>query len=243
MIPAIRSEFRKLATVRSTYFILLGCVAVELLFAFYAGGIKASASDLRNPLMLSQQITAAVNFLSIILCLVGVLLVTHEYRYNTILYTFTAARRRSTVFFAKLAIIAMFSLIFILFFGFLSPVLSALGVQAGGHHMIHQIIPYRDLLWRIALVGVGFSVFAFILAVIIRAQIGASISIFLIPSTIEPLLGLILKSKQVYLPFSALNGVLIQNKLSYGTAAYVSALYMAVGLLVAWVLFTRRDAN
>jgi ABC-type transport system involved in multi-copper enzyme maturation permease subunit len=243
MIPALRSEFRKVVTVRSTYFILLGCVAIELLFAFYAGGIKASPSDLRNPLMLSQQITAAVNFLSIILALVGVLLVTHEYRYSTILYTFTAARRRSTVFFAKLFVIAVFVFIFVLFFGFLSPVLSTLGVQAGGHHMIHQIIPYKDLAWRMAYTGVGFSVYAFILAVIIRAQIGAAISIFLIPSTIEPLLGLILKSKQIYLPFSALNGVLIENKLSYGTAAYVSAIYMAVGLLVAWVLFTRRDTN
>ena len=40
---------------------------------------------------------------------------------------------------------------------------------------------------------------AFILAIIIRIQVGAIAAVFLIPSTLENLLGLLLKQNQVYL--------------------------------------------
>ncbi len=243
MIPAIKAEFRKVITVRSTYFILIACLAIEVLFAFYGSGYKAPPAELRNPGMLASQVTAAVSFLAVILSLVGVLLVTHEYRYNTILYSFTSARRRTSVFFAKFLVISIFATVFTLIFGFLSPVLAALGVQLSGHTLVPQAIPYADLLWRAVFVGWGFSVLAFILAVIIRAQIGAAISIFLIPSTLEPLLGLVLKTNQMYLPFSASNGVLMQGKLSYGDAALVASGYMVFGMVVAWLLFLRRDSN
>jgi hypothetical protein len=66
---------------------------------------------------------------------------------------------------------------------------------------------------------------------------------FLIPGTVEQLLGLLLKKNQVYLPFSALGAVLEHNQISYVRAATVVGLYVVVGWIVAWVLFLRRDAN
>lgn len=243
MIPAIKAEFRKLITIRSTYVILAACLAIEVLFAFYGSGIKSTAADLRNPGYLADQVVQAVNFLSVVLALVGVFLVTHEYRYNTILYTFTSAKRRTSVFFAKFIVISIFATLFALIFGALSPLMATLGTHLAGHTMAHQVIPYTDLLWRSAFAGWAFATFAFTLAVIIRAQIGAVISIFLIPSTIEPLLGIILKGNKIYLPFAAQTAVLIKDKLSFTHAAMVAGVYMVVGMLVAWVLFVRRDAS
>ncbi|MDB5170517.1 MAG: hypothetical protein JWO35_211 [Candidatus Saccharibacteria bacterium] len=243
MIPAIKAEFRKLVTVRSTYVILAACLAIEMLFAFYATGYKADAAALRDPLMLAGEVTTAVSALSVIIALIGVLLVTHEYRYNTILYTLTSAKRRSYVFLAKFLVIGVLAVVLSLLFGALSPVLVTLGVQLSGHSMVPQVIPYGDILWRIVFAGWCFSIFGFILAVIIRAQLGAAISIFLIPTTLEPLLGLVLKSNHIYLPFAALSNVLEKGKLSYTHAAAVASIYVGVGLIISWVLFVRRDVN
>ena len=89
--------------------------------------------------------------------------------------------------------------------------------------------------------------YGFILAVIIRNQIGAIATLFLTQATVEPLLSFVLKSSQQYLPFYAINKLLsIQidgPPVSYVKPAVITLTYIGVGLFVSWILFLKRDAN
>ncbi len=244
MIPALKAELRKLVTVRSTYVVLGVCFILEILFAFYGSGIKVAAADLHNPHYLASQVTGAVMVLSTLIALIGILLVTHEYRYNTIMYTLTSSRSRAQVLLSKLLVMSVFAILFSVIFGALSPLMTLLGVHIKGHVLMHQVIPVGDLLWRSALTGWGFAMLALILAFIIRIQVGAIVALFLIPGTIEQLLGLLLKHKQAYLPFMALHNVADDNPMiPHGRAAAVSCIYIVIGWIIALILFQRRDAN
>lgn len=210
----------------------------------YAGGYKANVeTSLLNPSYLADQVTQSINFVELILSFVGILLVTHEYRYNTILYTFTSSSSRLKVLFAKLAAVSAFSIVASLVFGALTIAFTYIGVKLAGNDLAPQHFDAINVFARVAFGGWGFSMFALILALIIRSQVGAIAAIFLIPSTLEPILGIFLKKNQEYLPFTALSGVLAHANISYSRAALVSLIYVAVGLVVAAILFTRRDAN
>jgi hypothetical protein len=66
---------------------------------------------------------------------------------------------------------------------------------------------------------------------------------------VEPLIALLLKTNQVYLPFIALQQVTrlegnsMSHLLSHSKAALVTVIYIVVGWIVAWYLFLKRDAN
>jgi len=246
MIASIRAEFRKLLTVRSTYIVFGFALLLAVFFAFYVDGIKAGPT-VGDPGKLASEVINAINTVSILGALVGVLLVTHEYRYNTIMYTLTLSRSRTQVFFAKLIAISVFAVIFALALAAFSPAMAYLGVQVKGLHLVHQVFPVWSLLWRAVFVGWGFSMIAFVLAMIIRIQVGAFAALFLIPSMIEAIIGLLLKKNAVYLPFNSLGAVLQHRSdltsITYGRAALVALVYIVVGCVVAWQLFLRRDAN
>lgn len=247
MIRQLRSELRKLFTVRSTYVILLICLAITILAAFYANGYHVVA-PIRDPGFLASQVTGAVQFLSFIIAIAGILLVTHEYRYNTIMYTLTASRSRLKVLLAKLLVASLFITLAILLFATLSPLLANAGLHLQGTTMVPQSIPYKDLLWRCAFYGWGYGMLALIIAFIIRNQIGAIVTLIFFPGTVEAILGLLLKQNSKYLPFHALDGVLgngqfMSATLSHGNSALMALAYIVVGLIVSAYLFQKRDAQ
>lgn len=82
-----------------------------------------------------------------------------------------------------------------------------------------------------------------VLGALLRNQIAAIAAIFMFPSTIEPLMGLILKDNVVYLPFGSLFAVAAKSPISYTHAALVFSAYMVCSWIIAWVLFLKRDAN
>jgi ABC-2 type transport system permease protein len=246
MINATKAEFRKLLTVRSTYVILLLSLVLELINAFYANGYKASPAVLHDPTILMHQAAAAVEIISVLIAICGVLLVTHEYRYNTIMHSLTLARSRSQVFFAKITAISLFAVVFIALFTVLSPLLTLAGIHVHGLHLVNQELHLSSLWWRALFGGWAFVMLATILALLIRIQVGAIVALFLVPGTIEGLLGLLLKRNQVYLPFASVGEVLSHNSagyISYAHAAAVALAWIVTGLIVALVLFERRDAN
>lgn len=247
MFAALKSEFRKILSLRSTYIILIFSFAMELLFAFYLTGWHTNTEALMNPGFLSNQVVSAVNALGLFAAIVAILLVTHEYRYNTIVYTLTANKSRTRVLIAKFIAVSCFAIVFTTVFALLSPLLSMLAVNIRGLELGSQDIHIWSLAWRTLLAGWGYILLAFLLAIIIRVQVGAIVALFLIPATVEPLLGIILKQNQVYLPFSSLNILLdVQaqaNHIPYTRAALALCVYLVVGSIVAWVLFTKRDAN
>src|SRR5256885_8959719 len=104
MIPALRSEFKKLLSVRSTYVLSLFFLLLISFLAFYVDGFKnvptetTSALDhARASLFVAGNITQIANVISVAGGLIGLLLLTHEYRYNTIVYTITASNSRNKV--------------------------------------------------------------------------------------------------------------------------------------------------
>jgi len=247
MLASLKSELRKILSIRSTYVILFFAVAMNMLFAFYVTGWQTKPETLADPNFLSIQVVSAISALGLFAGLVAILLVTHEYRYNTIMYTLTTSKSRTQVLLAKFITVTLFALIFTAFFGLLSPLLSALAVDIRHLHMAPQTFHVWSLAWHSLLAGSAYVLYAFVLAMIIRVQVGSIAALFLIPATVEPLLGLMLKKNAVYLPFSALNAALgsspVEQAISANKAALVVVAYVVVGLVVSWILFLKRDAN
>ncbi|HSW79368.1 MAG TPA: ABC transporter permease [Candidatus Saccharimonadales bacterium] len=249
MLPAIKSEYKKLFTVRSTYFLLGGVVAMVIFYSFYIIGWKASAEDLRNADALTSNISGALTSLPPILgAIVAILLMTHEYRYNTILHTLTASNSRTKVLIAKFLVVSVFALIFTAVVAVLTTTFMYLGIKAHGNMLVAQHIYYHEYVWHALFYGWGYITSALLLAALIRNQIGAIVALFAIP-TLEQLLILLLKKNSVYLPYVSLNQVIGQGAdsrigtIAPGKAALVFGTYLVVGWIVAWYLFVKRDAN
>jgi ABC-type transport system involved in multi-copper enzyme maturation permease subunit len=100
-VNQLRAEWLKLRTTRTTLGMLLGAIALTLLFTLL-GGLLSSHTQLAertNQLPVLGAHLAAILFGS----LVGVMLVTTEYRYGTIRPTLLYEPRRTVVLAAKIA--------------------------------------------------------------------------------------------------------------------------------------------
>lgn len=246
MIPAIKSEFRKLLTTRTTYVICGLALLINAFFSFWVEGYRADAASVHNPLKLASEVTSAVSAVSIFASLVAILLFANEYRYLTIMYTLTSANSRTKVLVSKIFVVTVFAVIFTLFMGAFSPLVTALGMHVKGLDLVPQTFHYGDLLWRTLFFGWAYSMIGLLLVALLRNQVAAIVTLFVVPSTVETLLGLLLKNNTVYLPFTALGAVMQHPEhgaISYATAALVALGYIVFGWIVAWLLFLRRDAN
>ena len=254
MLASIKSEFRKLLTARSTYVItLLGFLLIGFLLDFYAQGYRAT-DDINSPQFLEGVSLISVTFISIFAGIVSLLIITHEYRYNTIVYTLTSSNSRTKTFIAKALVVGIYSLVVGGLMAVLGPLLAYLGVSMQGAELAPQTIHVWDIACRALFYSFGNAMAATIIAFIIRNQIGAILTFFIIIGTVEELLTLILKENAKYLPFRALNEVVNFSAqtgaaardaaaLSVGENALVFTAYMTVGLIVSWLVFVRRDAN
>ena len=248
MLPAITAEFRKLFTVRSTYIVSVLAILLSGFFSFYIQGMRAEGSLMFTG-KLQDEIISTVALLAIFGAIIATLLITHEYRYNTIMYTLTASNSRSKVIIAKITAVMGYVLLFALTGVIVSVAAMYLGLAVKDYSLISQTIHWGDLLWRCFYYMLAYGLAGLVLGFLARQVVGAIVIIFLFPSTIEPLLGLLLKENAKYLPFTALNRVVDNSPaqsgdaLTVGVAAAVFGGYLAVAWIVAWVLFYRRDAN
>lgn len=252
MIALLKSEARKLLTVRSTYVLTGLCLALTLFFGLYLEGLHKTRPVL-DPGLLGSEVISAAQALALFIALVGLLMVTHEYRHNTITYTLTAARSRTQVLLAKTVIISLFALIVSLVLCTAAPYLAQLGLHLKGLSIVPQDLPLLQLLARSCFYVWGYAMIAMIAAFIFRNQVGALSFVLLFPG-VENLLGLLLKDNAKYLPFNALSQ-LVRNAgvatgeggalhlLTHVQAAEVVLAYVIGGWLIAWLLLTRRDAN
>jgi ABC-2 type transport system permease protein len=248
MMSTLKAEFRKLLTVRSTYIVTILLILFVSFIAFYVEGWRLAPKDLQMPNQLSGDIFGALT-LSVFGAVIAILLMTHEYRYNTIMYTLTGSNSRSKVLLAKIVVISVYALFLTVLIGVLSPVMSYLGVHAHGHTFAPQTLDVWNVAWRSLFYGWSYGMIGLLLAALIRVQVGAIVALFVIPSAIEGLLSQLFKHYAVYFPFAA-QAQVIGNQgfgggtpLSPGRAAIVVALYLVVGWTVAWILFLKRDAN
>lgn len=251
MLPTLKSEFRKLFTIRSTYVITFIVLALVFLMCFYFEGYKGntgSAASELAPTALREIIANAAGIGALFISIIAVLFMAHEYRYNTIMYTLTTNARRTKVLLAKMITITIFGVLF----GLITA-LFGLGVYLLGLQLRDATLPAQefDLLTQLGKVTVYYGAYALIgliIATLLRAVVGAIVVLLLVPTTIEPLISLVLKEKAVYLPFAATDTIMgasmIQgSNLSSNGAIGVTAIYLVVAGVITWLLFLRRDAN
>lgn len=178
-----------------------------------------------------------------------ILQIVHEYRWNTIMHTLTASRSRTKVFITKTGVLLGYALL-----------LAALGALVGliTYHitlaiydvtMPPQVVDWGQIALRGSLFMVTFVSFAAIIAYLSRNIALAIAGILIFPSTIEPLLGLLLKHNAIYLPFSANSQIILFNQhnppdsLGFSQALITTLIYLAILYPLTWYLFLKRDAN
>ena len=267
MMPQLKSEFRKLLSVRSTYLISLFFLLLLAFLSFYVQGFKNAPTETisaldhaKASLFLSGTITQLASVVSVAGGLIGLLLLTHEYRYNTIVYTLSASNSRGKVIAAKIIAVLIYVFIFSTVATFIALGLMRIGVAVSGHSLVPQNINYLTYVAKTVFYAESFAMGGLLFAALIRNQVGAIAALFIIPNPVEGILSLLLKTKSVYLPFTALQQVIqppvIQGislnsdrntaatgSLTAPRGALVFLAYLVVGWIIAWLLFLRRDAS
>lgn len=251
MIPLLKSEFRKLLTVRSTYIAsIIGLLLVVFLSFWIEGykGISGSAASMLKDTALAE-IAVNASLTTGIISIVAILFIGHEYRHNTIMYTLTAANSRLKVLLAKTVVIATYSTVI---------TLMGIGIAIASYYaglaLRDASLPAQDFdilprLAQLVYYGIGYGVIGLLLGVVLRNIVGAIAFIFIVPGTVESLLALLLKDNAMYLPFTALErfiggGMLPQGaELGIVKALVITLAYLTVGWALTAYFFVRRDAN
>lgn len=253
MISAIRAEFRKLLTIRSTYlltiFMLLILILISVIFMYHS-----SAKELLNPFLVQQSWFGSINLVGLIGAIVAILSLAHEYRYNTINYSLTLTNHRTRVLTAKaivLSVYAIFVSLIALFLviGSIYFVAHLRGLSIG--HQNFDVLwgshsHYFGLIFQSAFYTWALAMASLIVTVLFKNLVASMAFIFVFPS-VENLVVLISKSAMKYMPFYDLGAILRQNiiapTLSIGKSMLLFCAYLVVFGVLAWVLFLRRDAN
>lgn len=247
MINLYKAEILKIFTVRSTY-ILIGLAILLEIFVGFLIGYHATGADLHNTQYLSTQISDAIAVVTIFSTIIAILLMSNEYRYNTIMYTLTYSNSRSKILIAKIGAIASFAVIYSIVTAILAVLLIYLGINVHHLTLVHQTFYYWDIIWRVVFYCCASMLFGLLWVLYFRSIVAAIVIMFLIPSTVEPLIGLLIKDNKIYLPYTALGQVLTKapngvKQLSFENAAIVSLIYICTGFAIGWTLFLRRDAT
>lgn len=258
MINALKSDLRKLLTIRSTY--IMSAIAVLLTsgISFYFEGYKGNSGSPAATLgsnALEVIISTTAGFSVVFITIVAILSVAHEYRYNTIMYTLTSNASRTKALASKCMVLTAYAVIF----GLITCAL-AIGSYMIGLSLRDVSLPAQDFdiltqIGRISAYFAGYALVGLLLATLIRNLVGAIVIFLIAPSTIESLLSVfILKDNGVYLPFRSLDNIVgistvdnpggvLGSTVSPATSIAVAAIYIIIALLVTWVLYLRRDSN
>lgn len=241
MLGTVISEFRKLLSVRSTYIISAIGIALGMLYAFLVDGLNGGATALQAD-KFQIMLLSVGGLVGIFAALVGILLVAHEYRYNTIMYALTNTNSRSKFIIAKIIAITTYTILFTIAVLVMSTIAMYIGLSIKDFTMVPQDVAWWSVIWRCMAINIGFGLIGITFGLLFRNMVGAIIAVFVIP-TVEPMLGIWLKDNAKYLPFTSSDQIITGAKLSSVEALGVFGLWLALGLLVSWLLFYRRDAN
>ena len=259
MLAALKSEFRKLLSVRTTYVIAAIAFALLAFVSFYIEGYRNGAVNTVGEgahLFLAGSIVQHANVLSIFGAIVGLLLVTHEYRYSTIVYSLTIVNRRSKVLTAKIVAIVSYVFALVLIGDALGFACMLLGLHVTGHALPSQELNLLEYFTKTLLFSEGWALAATLFAVVLRNQVATIAVLFIVPNTVEGLLSLLLKQNTVYLPFTALSQVVSPPTIGGAIGRHLNETgslspvqggllffsYLLGAWIIAWVLFVRRDA-
>jgi ABC-type transport system involved in multi-copper enzyme maturation permease subunit len=228
VIAQTRAELLKLRSTRTTVGLVLGMLLLITLFALLAGLLThaenlMSAEDQRGLLGVGS-------LAGVFAALVGVLLVTGEYRFGTIRPTFLFTPRRSRVVWAKLAAGLLAGLVFGLAgeglgFAIGYVCLEARGIPLSLHGGSLTLLLLGTVAGAALWGGIGVAV-----AAIVRNQIGTIIGLLAWGFIVENLLFAFVPSVGRLTPGEA------QNALSGLTTEHLLSAAAGGAVLVAWVV-------
>jgi ABC-2 type transport system permease protein len=250
-VRLLRSELVKLRTIRTPYVLLLGTALIGA--AASAGFVGSGSVDQVEPdpaLSLGQ----AASFGNLFVAVIGILIVTNEYRHGTIMTTFLAEPHRVRVLVAKLAAAAIAGLAF-----------AVTALAATGAVALPWLAARGESLQLDgqALEAIGRSLLAFGLTAVFGAAVGAIVQsqvgaivgwfiwILVVESLITVLSGLLLTEVgepdpvSKFLPGSSLGGIVggegSEFVLDGGGAALLAVGYAIVLSGLGALSMTRRD--
>lgn len=241
MTGAIRSELRKVLTLRTTYLLLAVAVAIPVFTV--AGSAAGQTIDASAPLPEQQSYLFTTLLTRLLFVVVGIRLITEEYRYGTITPTLLAVGSRRRLLGAKVLAAASAAVVMALLAQLtLLVTLTVLGEQGGPTTLVGAGAPA-------ALAGTAG-------AAALYAALGVALGVLVrhpVPATVGAVVWLLLGEELLWVRFGdaveylpgyaglAMAGVADATSLapSVGAAALVG--WMAVVLAPAVLVLMRRD--
>ena len=202
---------------------------------------------------------------ALIIAIAVVLLMGHEFRYNTIAYTLTASNSRSKVLISKILVSAVFTVVVTLLAISAIVAVTYAAVHIKDLNLPPQTYDWGYILARLVGYTLGFSLMALAIITLLRNLIAGVVAPFLL-LTIDAIVGGLLLNWQniepsKVLPFSALNRIeslgadylpknmpddgIADLQLLPATVLGATAIFTAyfIGIwIVGWYLFLKRDA-
>ncbi len=244
MIAQIEAELLKIRSTRTTVGLLLGMIALVLLFSLLTGLLSnaqnlVGAENQKNVLSLGS-------LAGVFSALAGILLITSEYRFGTIRPTYLFTPRRSTVLVAKALSGALAGLVFGIIgegvgFAIGDVILSARGIPMAlsGSSVTLLLLGTVASTALFGVLGVG-------LGTIIRNQVGSIITLLAWGFVVDNLLFGLVPTVGRFTPTYSENafiGITANHLLAPALGALTLAGW-AVGLsVVGLLLINRRDIN
>ncbi len=247
MLRELKSEFRKLLSIRSTYVITAVALVLTGFISLVAMGVQSNGDFTSTGMQ--HAILDIVPIMGTFVGLIAILLIGHEYRYNTIYYTLTSTNNRLKVLAAKLIATGLFGVVFALLTIIWTLAMVSLGLKWGGHHIGPQDIEVASVLWKSVAYMVSTAWFGLLLGFVSRNMTFALVAYFMIP-VVEPIALFLLKLNANYFPVSAQNNILSMGPSLSSEGMFTAlaslgifGLYLLALLIASIFLFVKRDAN
>ena len=256
ILRSARSEWIKFWTLRSTWITSFIAIALTVLFGAGLAASLGQSEEYQDKAM--NLITSGLTFGQIVVAVLGALIITGEYSSGQIRSSLAAVPRRGRLLLSKTVVLSVSSFLLGSVSVFLSWAISKpfLGEHAGSLTDSH----YFGHIWGSGLVFVGIALMTLGLGFLLRSTAGAItvvvslLFVITIPlqlaaskwEWINKVIGCLPStvSESVSDPFQRTTewGAQGVQFLSHGQAVAVFAAWALVPLIIAWFVFSRRDA-
>ena len=256
VLRSARSEWIKFWTLRSTWITSFIAIALTVLFGAGLAAALGQSEEYQDRAM--NLITSGLTFGQIVVAVLGALIITGEYSSGQIRSSLAAVPRRGRLLLSKAVVLSVSSFLLGSVSVFLSWAISKpfLGEHAGSLTDSH----YFGHIWGSGLVFVGIALMTLGIGFLLRSTAGAItvvvslLFVITIPlqlaaskwEWINKVIGCLPStvSEAVSDPFQRTTewGAQGVQFLSHGQAVAVFAAWALVPLIIAWFVFSRRDA-
>jgi ABC-type transport system involved in multi-copper enzyme maturation permease subunit len=207
----------------------------------------------------------AIPVIAMFTAIVVVLMMAHEFRYNTINYTFTTSDSRSKVLTSKVVISVLLTILVTLLAIGLVVLVTQIAINTKGLVLPEQNYDWIYVVMRHISYMLGYVLLFLGIATLVRNLVASVVAILIVP-IVDALIGALLSLRDIeatkVLPFSALDrfgsvaaditnnneAIEFMTETTSGPASAMTAGLVVAGWVVglwllAWILFLRRDAS